>query len=424
MRAKAIFTVFGRKLASGKTVFYYQCYDEKGKRLWAKSTGLHKKTEATAYCMKLYRDGLLIPLPKTPTFAEYAEGWFDIETCRYLKRRQLHDPLSQGSIDIHKNNLTTHLKDFFSKYRLDEIDTALLEDWFLGMTQKEVKSGSAGTDGKKTESRKLKPSSINLAYRTLRLMLGEAVRLKIIKVNPTYAVKELVDEETERVILTLEEISKLFPAQWNTVWDNWTAYKANRLAASTGMRIGEIRGLRGEHIHDDYIQVAGQYTRKGYKAKTKTKKNRDIPINRAIRRELEELIAVNGDGYVFSEDGGLTPIRSETIERQYNKALERIGIDNAAREKRNLTFHAWRHFFNTFLRMKNIVDSKVQSVTGHLTQKQTEHYTHFDTRQFTEVREAQTTLLAAGEVEPKKKAAKRKTETAQAVKTRTKKATA
>jgi integrase len=419
MRAKAIFTVFGRKLASGKTVFYYQCYDAKGKRLWAKSTGLHKKTEATAYCMKLYRDGLLIPSPKVPTFGEYAEGWFDIETCRYLKWRQLHEPLSQGSIDIHKNNLTTHLKDFFSKYKLDEIDTVVLEDWFLNMTQKEVKSGSGVTDGK-TESKKLKPGSINLAYRTLRLMLGEAVRLKIIRTNPTYAVKELTDEENERVILTLEEIRKLFPAQWDTVWDNRVAYKANRLAAGTGMRIGEIRGLRGEHIHEDYIQVAGQYTRKGYKPKTKTKKNRDIPINQAIRRELEELIAVNKDGYVFSEDKGVTPIRSETIERQYNRALERIGIDDTTRKKRNLTFHAWRHFFNTLLRMKNIADSKVQSVTGHLTKKQVEHYTHFDTRQFTEVRDAQTALLTAGEGKRKKKAAKAKTETAQTVKTKTK----
>jgi len=43
MRAKAIFTVFGRRLPSGKRVFYYQCYDEKGKRQWAKSTGLSKK---------------------------------------------------------------------------------------------------------------------------------------------------------------------------------------------------------------------------------------------------------------------------------------------------------------------------------------------------------------------------------------------
>jgi hypothetical protein len=74
-----------------------------------------------------------------------------------------------------------------------------------------------------------------------------------------------------------------------------------------------------------------------------------------------------------------------------------------------------------FLKLTNIADSKVQSVTGHKTLKLTEHYTHFDTRKFTEVREVQTKLLTAGE--PKKKAVKPKTETAQAVK-KTKKATA
>jgi integrase len=353
--------------------------------------------------MKLYRDGLLIPPPKVPTFAEYAEGWFDIETCRFLKWRQLHDPLSQGTIDIHKNNLSVHLKDFFSNYKLDEIDTNVLEDWFLDMSKKE-----------------LKPSSINLAYRTLRLMLGEAVHKKLIKANPTYEVKELKIEETDRKILTLEEIRKLFPAQWNTVWDSWEAYKANRLAACTGMRIGELRGLRGEYVFEDYILVAGQYTRHGYTPNTKTKTSRNIPINPAVKRELDELIAVNGKGYIFSDDKGVTPVRSELIERQLNKALERIGIDDTTRKKRNLTFHAWRHFFNTFLRMANIADSKVQSVTGHKTLKMTEHYTHFDTREFTEVREAQTKLLTAGEGKQKKKAAKAKTETAQAVKTKTK----
>jgi hypothetical protein len=77
--------------------------------------------------------------------------------------------------------------------------------------------------------------------------------------------------------------------------------------------------------------------------------------------------------------------------------------------------------------MANIPDSKVQLVTGHLTKKQLEHYTHFDTRQFTEVREVQTTLLTAGEVETEKKTVEPKTETAGAVKkvkAGTKKATA
>jgi len=50
------------------------------------------------------------------------------------------------------------------------------------------------------------------------------------------------------------------------------------------------------------------------------------------------------------------------------------------------------------LRMSNVVDSKVQKVTGHRSQRMTEHYTHFDTRQFTEVREVQAKLLTCNEV--------------------------
>ena len=81
------------------------------------------------------------------------------------------------------------------------------------------------------------------------------------------------------------------------------------------------------------------------------------------------------------------------LRRHFERALRIIGIDEAERIKRNLTFHAWRHFLNTLLRMSNVSDSKVQSVTGHKTKKMTDHYMHFDTRQFTEVKEVQTNLL-------------------------------
>ena len=93
MRAKAVFSVFPRTLQSGKVVYYYQCYDAKGKRQYAKSTGLFKKTDANMFCMKLFKEGLLIPEQKVPTFGEFSAGWWDTETCKYLKWRQLHEPL-------------------------------------------------------------------------------------------------------------------------------------------------------------------------------------------------------------------------------------------------------------------------------------------------------------------------------------------
>jgi integrase len=377
MRIKAIFTLFPRKMPSGRIVFYFQCYDENGARQNGRSTGCSKKTEATAYCMRLYREGALVPRKRAMTFAEYAEGWWDIKTCKYLEWRQLSDPLSEGTIDMNKANTGNYLKGFFGKMRLGDISKDTVKEWFVDMNRK-----------------KLSASTTNTALKTLRVMLDEAVNRGILASNPAKEVKELKAEEAERIILTLEELGKLFPVDWRTVWDNEVIYKAHKLAACTGMRISELRGLQGKYVFADYIHVCGQYARHGYKAHTKTKRNRNIPITAGMRGELGGLIRLNGEGFVFSEDGGRSPVSPERINRGYEKALGHIGISHEERLERNLSFHAWRHFFNTVLRMENVTDAKVQSVTGHRTKKMTDHYTHFDTRQFAEVREVQTKLLA------------------------------
>jgi integrase len=309
--------VFGRTLPSGKRVYYYQCYDEKGKRQWGKSTGCSKKTEAVAYCMKLYKGGLLIPEQKTPTFAEFSNGWWNIETCRYLKWRELHEPLSQSTISVYRDNFNNHIKGYFSKYKLDEITDDVIENWLLSLSSE----------------KKLKAVTVNLSYKTLKIMLKEAVKLKIISKNSCTEVKELKVTATEREILTVEDGRKMFPYNWNTVWESRVIYKAHRLAACTGLRIGELRGLRGEFVFDDYIFIKGQHNRYGYVPNTKTKQNRNIPITTLMRRELDELLKANGSGYVFSEDGGATPVSVNRINRQFEKALEHIGISREERLK-------------------------------------------------------------------------------------------
>jgi integrase len=382
MRIKANFTVFPRKMPSGRTVFYFQCYDENGVRQNGRSTGCSKKTEAAAYCMRLYRAGALVPDKKTMTFGEFAVGWWDVATCKYLALRQLSDPLSEGTIAMNKANTENYLKWFFGNMRLGDITKEVMREWFLDM-----------------KGKGLSASTTNTALKTLRVMLDEAVNRGILNSNPAKEVKELKTEEPERIILTLEELRELFPADWTRVWDNEIICKAHKLAACTGMRISELRGLRGEYVFDDYIYVCGQYTRHGYRGHTKTKQNRNIPITGAMKRELDDLLLMNGEGFVFSEDGGKAPITMERINRGFEKALGNIGIGHAERLERNLSFHAWRHFFNTVLRMNNVTDAKVQSVTGHRSKKMTDHYTHFDTRQFTEIREVQTKLLTGNSVD-------------------------
>jgi integrase len=126
----------------------------------------------------------------------------------------------------------------------------------------------------------------------------------------------------------------------------------------------------------------------------KTHKPRNIPISKAIGDDLRRLIKANGEGYVFvSRPRAEKPVCRTSVVESFFKALEAVGIGEEERKRRNLTFHSWRHFFNTTLLMANVTDSKVMAVTGHVTEKMKEHYTHFDTTEFTEVTAVQERIM-------------------------------
>jgi integrase len=87
------------------------------------------------------------------------------------------------------------------------------------------------------------------------------------------------------------------------------------------------------------------------------------------------------------------------IYKKFHKALVKIGVSKAEIQRRGLSMHSWRHFFNTTLQMANVALSKVQSVTGHKSDRMTEWYTHYDAKEFSEVRIVQETLLLPDRVE-------------------------
>jgi integrase len=385
MRTKAAFTVFPRTLRTGRVVFYYQCYDKDGRRIGAHSTGQVKKTLAVAYCMELYRAGKLVPVPRAPTFGEYAKDWWT-DKCLYLQWRRLRTEIVEATIKKNRGDLVHYLVPYFGKMPLDRITAADIEGWLVFLR---------GT--KNMAGRLFKESTINKLLDCLRVMLNEAVRRGLIPVSPAEKVSDLKEEAKHVEIFKLDEARRLFPAEWGRIWESYVFYALNKLAAYTGMRIGELLGLRGGCVCDNYVHVAGQYTQAGRFEATKTKTCRDIPITPIIRAELEELIARNGAGYVFSEDGGATPVNRMRVKLAYDGALAKIGIDEGERRRRGLSMHAWRHFLNTRLRMANVPDSKVQEITGHNSQKMTEHYTHFDSREFEEVREVQARMLGGQE---------------------------
>jgi len=398
MRVKADFTVFPRKMRSGRVVYYYQTYDENGRRINGHSTGETTKTMAVKRCNALLREGKLLPSQRVtiPTFSEYARDWWKWDTCLYLKKQKGRRDLTEGYVINCLRIMNNKIVPYFGKMPLNRITEQDIDVWLVTFTERAEKEAVKENRGKT----KLKNSYANIAFGILTLMLTEAVKRGIITVNPAVNVKKLKTEKKQVEILTPTEVKKMFMPKVEAIeaTENQVsragelAHMANILAACTGMRIGEVLGMRGEYVYEDYIKVCGQYGKRGY-GPTKTKQERNIPLTPVIMAGLRKLAECNGKGYLFSDDGGVTPISRYEFNKDLSEGLKQIGISPEEQKRRNLTPHAWRHFFNTTLRANNVTDAKVQSITGHASQSMTEYYTHFNTKEFAEVRTVQENLL-------------------------------
>jgi integrase len=372
------FTLLSRVVPSGKTVVYYYAYNEDGMRLGPWTTKLSTKTAARNYCLKLLREGNLIPLQKDiGTFAELAEGFWDWDASPYLEDRRKRSLLTEAYADKNKRVTKFNLLPYFGKLRLEKITLDVIEEWF-----------------NKLIAEKYKHTTINGYFGTLRTMLRWAAKKKIIPGDPLIGVERLLNDRKQIKIITLDEFKSLFISDWRKVWDNdFLRYTANKLAACTGMRCGELLGLRGENVFDDHLFLCGQYDGYGYRS-TKTKIKHHIPLTAELVKDLKKLIQVNGSGYVFSLDGGITPVCGRHLRNGLKKALMNIGIDKAEAEERGLHLHAWRHFLNTELQKAGMTVQIVQAVTGHKSERMTEYYTHFNPMEFGEVPQIQASLLA------------------------------
>ena len=102
-------------------------------------------------------------------------------------------------------------------------------------------------------------------------MMNEAERLDYLKNNPMNNIKLLQKNCRVKSILTYEEVKMIFnPDKISQIWKNDIIFTANLLAASTGLRMGEIQALQPENIFIDYIHVCHSYDRKYGLKETKT----------------------------------------------------------------------------------------------------------------------------------------------------------
>jgi integrase len=339
-----------------------------------------------------------------PLFRDFADGFWNFDKSEYLKNQINRSFITQSYATQGVYAVKNYLLPTFGNLRLQNITPDMINNWLITFCDKTY---TLIRRGQEVELH-YKHNTANLVFKILKVMLEWAVYKKILRTNPCKQVKMLNTNDEQKIeILTPDEVRSLFPENWTEIWPDRITYVINKLAAISGMRHGELLGLRGEFVHDTYIDVCGQFNRYGY-GDVKTHKSRTIPITAIIRSDLEMLLNENGSGYLFSRNGGKNPISRNTVYKTLYDALAKIGINEAERKRRNLCMHGWRHFFNTTLLMANISDDKVMAITGHSTQKMKRHYSHLDNIKMADVVEVQKNVLSSETSEKTEKKQKEK----------------
>ncbi len=364
---------------TGKYIYYVQFYDEAGNRMTARSTGQTSKAAAETLAIEQIKRGL-ITAQKNITFGQYSQDWWIWDKCQYIKGRVARGAnISMDYTDSMQTYLTMHIFPYFANKRLQKITSRMIETWVMGLRDKIGRTGKP-----------LSNSTVNHCLTCLKIMLKEAVRLDYLNKSPAESITQLRETPKEKSILTIDEVKELLQDDnIARVWNNdLVHFTINLLAASTGMRMGEIQGLQVQHVHNEYVGVYHSFSRKYGIKGAKWSSERDVPIPSRTFNHLSELIGLSPFKYpedlVFFGKDRKAPIHNKIISDRLYKAFEKIGVSPEEREKRNISFHSWRYFYNSMMRGK-IHDSKLRRLTGHKTLAMTERYTTFNLQDFQDV---------------------------------------
>jgi len=373
------FTMYRRPSKGGK-IFYVRFRDDDGNLMTARSSGQTTKGAAETWAWAQLKEGV-VTAGKNVSFGQYAEDWWVYDKCPYVQGKLARGfVLSKVYANDMRQMLLRYILPRFKNVRMQKITPKMIEKWILDIR----------AEGK------LANRTINLILQNFKIMMKEAVRLGYLTKNPAQPVQFLKANPKRKSILTVEDLKLLFgDGALERVWGNdLRMYGINLLGATSGLRMSEARGLLRACVFPGYIDVQWAFAKYGLQ-RPKRDSVRKVPIPRKTSETLQLLLEMSPykepEDYVFWGKFRHAPIYSKVVLDALYSALEKIGISKEERAKRQITYHSWRHMYNSLMRSRGIHDSKLRRLTGHRTPEMTEFYTIFtldDYRDTLEVQEA------------------------------------
>ena len=325
-------------------------------------------SEAEIVINELKRTGLVKSCifngtPQAVDFISFLKNFWDWDTSPYINEKL------RKSHGIHKMHclkqsqaVTLHWEGFFNGRLLGDISADDIDAFISFMGTKKLSASRRNV-------------VIKAGTKPLRWMFAKGK----IPVDPTRGHVLYSGEKKKRNILTPSVAGAIFKINWK----DDMAKIANMLAAVTGMRNGEIIGLRLKDIGADCLYVNNAWNGAD---KDKLPKNNEI---RTVEITFPYLIdaltylayknprGVSPDSYVFwSTSKKNVPNRGRNFVTGLRKALIQIGFSKNDADMYD--FHGWRHFYTSYM-VKKLEKKLLKTQTGHLTDIMIDHYSDHET---------------------------------------------
>lgn len=231
---------------------------------------------------------------------------------------------------------------------------------------------------------------------TLRILLTAAHAAGYLRRPVEYQTIKTRPKVPKR-ILTVEEAAALFSLRW----DDPRYLVGNLLGSVTGLRAGEITGLRFSNVLPDRVLAFGTWRPQTAIVSDNTKGGvpRTAPVPAPIMAFVRALMAVNpwrqrsADPFVFFSVK--TPERAmeqrELTEALHDRLDAMLGPE--ARRSQTIGFHSWRHFANTNYLEGAVPPEMVQKTIGHANAAMTMLY--YRPQALAPIKAVQDTVVAA-----------------------------
>lgn len=335
----------------GETWTYQFAVPQAGKRRTISKGGFRTKRaaqEALTEALASYSKGEHVE-PSRLTLRDYlVDEWLQIQAAR------LKPSTHRGYRDIIDKRVLPHLGDV----RLSELTGGHVARLYATLRE------TGGRDGQGLSERSLKHT-----HTCLGKALEDAARRRLIARNPVRDVEPPRPRNAEMKVWTADELRGFLA---DTATDR--LYAAWYLAAMTGLRRGELLGLRWEDIDLEagVVSVRRARVAAGYdvhEGEPKSGRARTVDIDDATvlvlrqhrRRQITEREVFGlhevGSGPVFTREDG-SPLHPQTLAWYFEKAVKRSGVPA-------IRFHDLRHTHATLALKAGVHPKVVQERLGH-----------------------------------------------------------